>query len=87
MAPEDLARAVNQLTEAWKQISDAVKELANSLSRVFECSNQNENQVHKPSANKYCKSSKRRPPKNDAHINYNIERKVQKHLPYQRRNY
>lgn len=80
MTPEDLARAVNQLTEAWKQISDAVKELANFLSRVFECSNQNENQ-------KYCKSSKRRPPKNDARICYNVERKVQKHLPYQRRNY
>lgn len=72
MTANEFTEFLDTTSEAWKQITDAIQEFANSLSEIEETHNI-ENSYHKPKKNEYLKSQ--------TCSLYQVERRVQKHLP------
>lgn len=90
----ELAEIVEKITEVFKQIGEMFKEWINSfhkhkspdISSTVKESKEAALQI--TSQKRYNRSlAAHRRNKNKEHIFYKNERKVQKHLPYQRRNY
>ena len=86
MTTDEWNALLDKLTEAWEQFAVTVRQAADALAKIFggTCDEEEKHTKEKTSfaphhkKNQYLKNNT---PK------YRVERKIQKHLPYQRRNY
>lgn len=89
MATDELVDAVDKLTDAWKQIGKIVEELTDSLCEIFNVMREDGTvKIQSMSPKRYGISLMEDCRGESKGCNlYRIERKVQRHLPYQRRIY
>lgn len=86
MTTEEMKKLNDTLSQAFASFGKAIEELADSLRKFFDpIRSKQEKQYKLP--NKYFTSSKNHNQRRNECNLYKIERRVQKHLPYQRRNY
>lgn len=86
MTTDEWNALLNKLTEAWEQFEVTVRQAADTLAKIFGQIRDEEEKRAKEKAmfvphckkNQYLKNYTPR---------YKVERRIQKHLPYQRRNY
>lgn len=86
MTMDEWNALLDKLTEAWGQFVVTVRQAADALTKIFgqlrdeeeKRSKENITFVPRCKKNQYLKNYTPR---------YRIERRIQKHLPYQRRNY
>lgn len=79
---------LNKLTEAWQQFAATIQQMGEALSKIFGSVNTENSKRSKSSGyyNRYFRKKKDDYLRNQISM-YKIERRIQKHLPYQRRNY
>jgi len=86
MATNDWAKLLNTMTDAWKQISEQIKELVDALVKVFGSLRQARDRSYK-NPNTYYNPHKNKHLRGKMLPLYKVYIKPQKHLPYQRRAY
>lgn len=78
---------LNKLTEVWQQFAATIQQMGEALSKIFGSVN-TENSKRSKSSSYYNRYSRKKDDYLRNQISmYKIERRSQKHLPYQRRNY
>lgn len=80
MAENEWASLLDTLTEAWNKISIQFEELSKAISDMFDS-------LMEAKIDAYMAPRKRYRPPKKINCTYSVERRVQRHLPYQRRNY
>lgn len=80
MAKNEWASLIDTLTEAWNKLGIQFEKLSKAISDMFSYSNE-------VTVNTYMPPRKRHRPPKKINYTYSVKRRVQRHLPYQRRNY
>lgn len=86
MTTEEMKKLKDTLSQAFASFGKAIEELADSLRKFFDPIRPKQKKQYKL-PNKYFTSSKNRFQRCNMRNLYSFERKIQRHLPYQRRNY
>lgn len=87
MTTDEWNAIIAKLTEAWEQFTNAIQQAANTILELFESvTNSKEKSVRK-TCNIFTYHHKKNQYLRNRAPMYKVERKMQKHLPYQRRNY
>lgn len=77
---------LNKLTEVWEQFAVTVRQAADALTKILGCISDEKEKRAKENAMFVPHCKKNQYLKTYTSI-YRVERRIQKHLPYQRRNY
>ena len=83
----DLQRAIDTLVEVWEKFTASIKEMANALVEAFGLSVPEKEKKKSLSSPARYGMSLRKSRKESFVKQYSYRPTVQKHLPYQRRNY
>lgn len=75
MTTDEIVKVCDSLIEAFKHVGDSMKELAKSIEKYY------------GSLNRCFTITRKHYPELNLRKSYTFERKLPKHLPYQRRNY
>lgn len=86
MTMDEWNALLNKLTEAWEQFTVTVRQAADALTKIFGQLRDEEEKRSKEKTTFVSRCKKNQYLKNYA-PRYKVERRIQKHLPYQRRNY
>lgn len=86
MTMDEWNALLDKLTEAWEQFAVIVRRAADALTKIFEQLHDEKEKRAKEKAMFVPHCKKNQNLKNYT-PRYRVERRVQKHLPYQRRNY
>lgn len=86
MTTDEWNALLNRLTEVWEHFANAIRQAADALTKIFEriTDEKEKHDTEKTLFVPRCKKSQYL--KNHTPI-YKVQRKNQKHLPYQRRNF
>lgn len=87
MITDEWNMLLNKLTEAWEQFAVTVRQAADALTKMFDGLEIKKQENTKPKP--YFNNQRRKKSQYlcDVKLTYGIEKKPQKNLPYQRRNY
>lgn len=86
MTMEEWNALLNKLTEAWEQFTVTIEQAADALTKIFGCISDEKEKRAKENAVFMPHCKKNQYLKNYTPI-YRVKRRIQKHLPYQQRNY
>lgn len=83
----DLQRAIDTLVEAWEKFTTSIKEMVDALNKAFGVSSPEKEKKKSLSSPARYGMSLRKSRRKSFVKQYSYRPIVQKHLPYQRRNY
>ena len=83
----DLQRAIDTLVEVWEKFTASIKEMADALNKAFGVSSPEKEKKKSLSSPARYGMSLRKSRRKSFVKQYSYRPIVQKHLPYQRRNY
>lgn len=87
MTTNEWNELLNKITKVWEQFANAIRQAANTILELYESVTNSKEKSVKKTCNIFAYSHKKDQYLRNHTPMYKVERKAQKHLPYQRRNY
>ena len=87
MTTDEWNTLLNKFTEAWEQFTVTVRQVADALIKIFEQLYDEKEKTRQKEKRCFVPHCKKNQCLKNYTPRYRVERRVQKHLPYQRRNY